>query len=247
VPDADDTPGALLALTALDESRPFQNLSRVADALLWLVRLQNNDGGWPTFCRGWGKLPFDRSGSDLTAHALRALEVHRLVCPSLAEAAEKGLRIRFVGPSREVVSASLDRGLRFLSHRQHPDGSWSPLWFGNQDHPDEDNPVYGTAKVLMAYRDLGLMDTPEALRGIAWLVANQNEDGGWGSGVWHGIQNAEFRMQSDDPRGNEAADGVISCGGEHGPRHLVLGTQYSVLSTQYFTSAPSSRPLNPEP
>ena len=27
----------------------------------WLLNLQNRDGGWPTFCRGWGVLPFDRS------------------------------------------------------------------------------------------------------------------------------------------------------------------------------------------
>jgi len=27
----------------------------------WLLGLQNSDGGVPTFCRGWGKLPFDRS------------------------------------------------------------------------------------------------------------------------------------------------------------------------------------------
>ena len=39
----------------------------------WLLDLQNRDGGWPTFCRGWGKLPFDKSSPDLTAHALRAL------------------------------------------------------------------------------------------------------------------------------------------------------------------------------
>ena len=38
-----------------------------------VVGLQNRDGGLPTFCRGWGTLPFDRSGCDLTAHALRAL------------------------------------------------------------------------------------------------------------------------------------------------------------------------------
>jgi squalene-hopene/tetraprenyl-beta-curcumene cyclase len=73
------------------------------------------------------------------------------------------------------------RALQFLSSHQHADGSWSPLWFGNQDHPNEENPVYGTAKVLMAYRDLGLMDSAEAQRGVTWLVANQNEDGGWGT------------------------------------------------------------------
>ena len=72
-----------------------------------------------------------------------------------------------------------------MARNQHPDGSWSPLWFGNQDHPDEDNPVYGTAKVLMAYRDLELLETQEAQRGLKWLRENQNADGGWGSGVWN--------------------------------------------------------------
>src|SRR5262249_3708503 len=38
----------------------------------WLLDLQNRDGGWPTFCRGWGHLPFDRSSADISAHALRA-------------------------------------------------------------------------------------------------------------------------------------------------------------------------------
>src|SRR5262249_2033574 len=151
-----------------------------ADGLTWLVRLQNRDGGWPTFCRGWGKLPFDRSGSDLTAHSIRALITHKSKCPSLKEAAKKGLRISFVGPSREQASASIDLGLRFLARHQHPDGCWSPLWFGNQDHPNEENPVYGTAKVVMAYRDLALIDSPEAQLGITWLLGNQNEDGGWG-------------------------------------------------------------------
>jgi squalene-hopene/tetraprenyl-beta-curcumene cyclase len=78
VPDADDTPGALLALAAWRDSPSFttDQLPRLHQAvgmgLRWLLGLQNRDGGWPTFCRGWGKLPFDRSGSDLTAHVLRA-------------------------------------------------------------------------------------------------------------------------------------------------------------------------------
>ena len=71
VPDADDTPGALLALLALG---PVDARVRHAGELgtRWLLGLQNSDGGIPTFCRGWGTLPFDRSGEDLTAHALRA-------------------------------------------------------------------------------------------------------------------------------------------------------------------------------
>jgi squalene-hopene/tetraprenyl-beta-curcumene cyclase len=88
--------------------------------------------------------------------------------------------------------------LRFVSNHQNADGSWTPLWFGNQDHPQEENPVYGTAKVLMAYRDLALMVSPEARRGLAWLVANQNEDGGWGSGAWHRLQIADCKSQTDN-------------------------------------------------
>jgi len=126
----------------------------------WLVGLQNRDGGWPTFCRGWGKLPFDRSGVDLTAHVLRAFHAWRDLPPE-------------TGPA-------IDRGLTFLANRQRPDGSWVPLWFGNQDHPEEENPVYGTGRVLLAYRDLGRLDDEPARRGVRWLVEAQNADGGWG-------------------------------------------------------------------
>src|SRR5262249_10540597 len=70
VPDGDDTPGAVLALAHLgsDAESPTMEAS-----IRWLTGLQNADSGWPTFCRGWGHLPFDRSGSDLTAHVLRAM------------------------------------------------------------------------------------------------------------------------------------------------------------------------------
>jgi squalene-hopene/tetraprenyl-beta-curcumene cyclase len=54
------------------------------------------------------------------------------------------------------------------------------LWFGNQHAKDDENPTYGTARVLAAYRDLRMMDTGPAQRGVAWLLAAQNADGGWG-------------------------------------------------------------------
>ena len=65
-------------------------------------------------------------------------------------------------------------GLRFLKRTQRPDGSWLPLWFGNQHAPNDENPTYGTAKVLAAFQALGRMSDESAVRGVRWLVENQN-------------------------------------------------------------------------
>jgi squalene-hopene/tetraprenyl-beta-curcumene cyclase len=126
--------------------------------------LQNRDSGWPTFCKGWGKFPFDRSGSDITAHSIRALLAWKTHHDS------------------PRLTKAIDRGFRYLERQQRADGSWLPLWFGNQDTEDEINPWYGTAKVLLAYADAKLFDTETAKFGLEWVVESQNEDGGWGGG-----------------------------------------------------------------
>lgn len=180
VPDADDTPGALLALAGIVLSQHAQVgqpseawASAVPLAIRWLLDLQNRDGGWPTFCRGFGRLPFDRSGTDLTAHALRALAAWEGWLSQ--RGGREGARlVRRIGPARR-------RGLAYLVRQQRPDGAWVPLWFGHQDAAGEENPVYGTAKVLMALRDLGLGHTPAARRGLAWLLAQQRPDGSFTS------------------------------------------------------------------
>lgn len=183
VPDADDTPAALIALRQLDlESRKLSDLkhdvlSAVGGGLRWLCRLQNRDGGMPTFCRGWGKLPFDRSGTDLTAHALRAIHVW---LPDLQEI-ESCCSLKV--PSQSDLQRCSRRGLQYLTRQQQKDGSWLPLWFGNQDRDEEDNPVYGTGKVLLAYADLQLQDCDSARRGADYLRGCQNADGGWGGGA----------------------------------------------------------------
>lgn len=170
VPDADDTPGALLALKNLDSLAPLSPEQRseirssVRMGIGWLVKLQNRDQGWPTFCRGWGKLPFDRSGTDITAHVIRGLLAWKDEIDS------------------PKIAAAIESGFRYLEKNQQKDGSWLPLWFGNQDLPDDINPCYGTAKVLLAYRDANSFDTSPAKFGLRWLRERQNVDGGWGGG-----------------------------------------------------------------
>jgi len=167
VPDADDTPGALLALKALPPGSAAGESRAAAEAgVVWLLDLQNRDGGVPTFCRGWGALPFDRSSPDLTAHTLRAWRAWRGEMPDR-------VRLR--------IDLATEKGLAFLLREQRPDGSWRPLWFGNQHRRgDEENPTYGTAKVLLALAEID-RSGEAAKRGAAWLLSHQNDDGGWGA------------------------------------------------------------------
>jgi len=170
VPDADDTAGALLALRVLDPHDARVRAAAAAGAN-WLLGLQNRDGGIPTFCRGWGALPFDRSSPDLTAHALAAWAA-------------------WVGDAPPALAARIRKGMgramEYLVRAQRGDGAWVPLWFGNQSVAGYENPAYGTARVLDALRPAeaacgGRAAAPVA-RGVRWLLGVQNAGGGWGGG-----------------------------------------------------------------
>ena len=168
VPDADDTPGAVLALKHLGANDPAARTAAFA-GIRWLRGLQNGDGGIPTFCRGWGALPFDRSSQDLTAHTLRAWNAWR------TEIDPRG---------RPALVHAMSRGLAYLIRTQREDGAWVPLWFGNEHAPGDENPLYGTAHVVIALRELSGSGMSPALgpatRGAGWIASAQNDDGGWG-------------------------------------------------------------------
>jgi squalene-hopene/tetraprenyl-beta-curcumene cyclase len=168
VPDADDTAGALFALHHLGDRSPA-TIRAAEQGIQWLLNLQNSDGGIPTFCRGWGTLPFDRSTPELTAHALRAFHAWRST----------------VNPTfQNRIDRSTARALRFLSASQEPSGAFIPLWFGNEHAQDDGNPVYGTAQVLIAMNDLvsSGISIPQNLvnRAAKFLARVQLSTGGWG-------------------------------------------------------------------
>lgn len=168
VPDADDTAGAILALETLRGPDPLleykstQSLEadiqtvarkycdtietmenrecrmRLRSGTRWLLNLQNGDGGVPTFCKGWTNLPFDRSSPDITAHALLAWEAVGF------DSSMPDFK------SMNRFERARKKGIAYLTRTQQADGSWIPLWFGNQHNANEENRTYGSAKVLMS-------------------------------------------------------------------------------------------------
>lgn len=160
VPDADDTSAALIALHALGEEAS----QTVCDGVRWLLRLHNRDGGIPTFCRGWSKLPFDRSCPDISAHAYKAFSLYESQLPDAL---------------KKKVSKARARILQYLNKVQSPDGSFTPLWFGDQLATDKCAPVYGSAVVLEHLS--GDAALPIMQRAKNYLLSQQHPSGGWGS------------------------------------------------------------------
>lgn len=177
VPDGDDTPGAILALLSLQPKNEVKK--EVLAATKWLSQLQNSDGGFPTFSKGWGKLPFDQSCSDLTGHCLLAVS-------AVMESFKNDLNKK----QKNSLQCVFSNALKFLEKNQSKGGSWLPLWFGNQLTADHSNPVYGTAKVVSYLKDAAIHNwlsekygnllKKMIQNGSGYLISVQNEDGSWG-------------------------------------------------------------------
>jgi prenyltransferase beta subunit len=179
VPDGDDTPGAIIALLLLNRHQPEKVIDAVVAGCDWLLNLRNSDGGFPTFVRGWGKLPFDQSCADLTGHGVLAMSLALENYPSS------------LGLSRaKKIRNAIRQGISYLQKNQRSDGALLPLWFGNQQATGHLNPVYGTARVLTYLNDMaGLPVLCDAVkmriaevteRGRSYLRKAQNPDGSWG-------------------------------------------------------------------
>ena len=156
--------------------------------MTWLLDVQNRDGGIPTFCRGWGALPFDQSSADITAHAIRAWLAWFDEMPYAEQ---------------RRVNQAISRATRFLRHAQRADGSWVPLWFGNQHASGDENPTYGTSRVVCALAEFArrakhvaqgqqqiAYDDDRLVQGIQWIAASQKPDGSW-SGITNGPASVE--------------------------------------------------------
>jgi squalene-hopene/tetraprenyl-beta-curcumene cyclase len=252
VPDADDTPGAMLALLQLHSETPQPIAEPTTNAVKWLLDLQNRDGGFPTFCRGWGTLPFDRSSADITAHCLRALllwqargfqtlpMIEKLLSdgdlstdpndPKMSARMDELIQTAVDDPLTNRLHNAMAKGLLFLEKAQRKNGSWVPLWFGNQYGRDDENPVYGTARVLMFYREMpdedSELNTPEAFRAAEWLAS---------------VQHSTAQREGEAPAEPQAQPEWAGAS----PSRGAFGTAWKGRPTD--SSAPHPSPLTPHP
>jgi squalene-hopene/tetraprenyl-beta-curcumene cyclase len=210
VPDADDTSSALIALKAISHLCD----SAIEHGIGWLIDLQNGDGGIPTFCRGWGTLPFDRSTPEITAHALLAWWTWHDELPT-------ALQTR--------IAQATQRALRYLKTSQTPEHAWIPLWFGNEHTPDENNPVYGTAQVinhLSGNAQLAAQAHDLIQTGLTYLHTAQKPDGSFG-----GDQNAPSSIE-------ETAVALQALSSASSIQNLASSTQWLLTATQDGTHFP---------
>lgn len=196
VPDADDTSSALIALKKIGHTCD----AAIQHGITWLLDLQNRDGGIPTFCRGWGTLPFDRSTPEITAHALLAWWTWFDELPAMLQS--------------RIVKAT-HHALAYLKHVQLPDGSWIPLWFGNEHTPDENNPVYGTAQVvnhLSGSSQLASQFHALIQSGRQYLHSAQKPDGSFGGDAKApaSIEETAVALHALSSAGNPARESMLS-------------------------------------
>jgi squalene-hopene/tetraprenyl-beta-curcumene cyclase len=167
-PDVDDTCMALMVLAqARAGGTPDARAEAIRRGLAWMLGMQNDDGGWASFDRGNDKqwlthVPFadhnamiDPSTADITARVLESLS-------------------HFPGYDR--AHPVVARALAFLRRDQTTEGCWYGRWGVNY--------LYGTWQVLRGLRAVGEdLEAPYVRRAVRWLLARQNDDGGWGESI----------------------------------------------------------------
>ena len=164
-PDTDDTAVVLMAILGTELPKRAKDFA-LSRGLEWLLGMQSRNGGWGAFDRDntaafLREIPFadfgemiDPPSVDVTAHVVEFL-------------GKMGYRPGF---------KPLDRALSYIFREQEPDGPWYGRWGVNY--------IYGTGYVLPALEAVGFpMDDPRVRKAVDWLLARQNEDGGWGEDV----------------------------------------------------------------
>ena len=164
-PDLDDT---AVVVMAMDRARSHSGDTgfdeAIARAREWVVGLQSRNGGWAAF---------DADNTSSYLNYIPFADHGALLDPPTADVTARVVSMLAQLGETSSTSPAMKRGIDFLLSEQHPEGGWYGRWGFNY--------VYGTWSVLCALNAAGIDPGSAPIRrAVNWLLAIQNEDGGWG-------------------------------------------------------------------
>ena len=164
-PDLDDT---AVVVMAMDRARrQFAAGSGYDEAIArgteWIAGLQSGNGGWAAF---------DADNVDHYLNNIPFADHGALLDPPTADVSARC--ISMLGQLGETPENPMMRaGIDYLERDQMADGSWFGRWGVNY--------IYGTWSALCALNAAGFdAARPSVRKAMDWLIAIQNDDGGWG-------------------------------------------------------------------
>ena len=163
-PDVDDTAVVVLAMDRYRSAVPEDTAldGAIQRATDWTLGMQSRGGGWGAF------------DADNTFHYLNHIpfaDHGALLDPPTADVSGRCLAmLAQLGRGDEAASRA---AIEYLLREQEADGAWYWRWGVNY--------IYGTWSAVTALNAAGLPPEHDAMRrAVNWLLAHQNEDGGWG-------------------------------------------------------------------
>ncbi len=164
-PDVDDTAVVVAAMERVDKLDQTSHFDEpIARAREWVVGMQSSNGGWGAFepentHEYLNNIPFSDHGA--------------LLDPPTADVSGRCLSMLAQLGESPATSEPARRAYNYILAEQEADGSWYGRWGMNY--------IYGTWTALCALNAAGLEHHDSRMRRAAqWLIAIQNDDGGWG-------------------------------------------------------------------
>ncbi|MBY6242776.1 squalene--hopene cyclase [Methylosinus sp. Sm6] len=214
-PDVDDT---AVVVTAMDRAfrgaaQPYDE--RIARAREWIEGLQSRNGGWGAF---------DADNEYYYLNHIPFADHGALLDPPTADVSARCVSMLAQLGDKPESSPRMKEGVDYLLTEQMPDGSWFGRWGMNY--------IYGTWSALCALNAAGVAPEHRAMRrAVDWLVAIQNEDGGWGEdGDSYKLDYRGYEKAPSTPSQTAWAMLALMAAGEVG--HLAVARGIAYLQAQ---------------
>jgi squalene-hopene/tetraprenyl-beta-curcumene cyclase len=164
-PDVDDTAVVAMAMDRVQNLSGFKDFdASLVRAKEWILGMQSENGAWGAF---------DADNEFYYLNNIPFADHGALLDPPTEDVTARCLSMLAQFGETAANSEAVRRAIDYLRRTQLAEGSWYGRWGMNY--------IYGTWSVLCALNAAGVDHAAPEMRNAAnWLIAIQNDDGGWG-------------------------------------------------------------------